>query len=1145
MKTKTDYKTNGLRKLNNILFALFVLSFTTLGYSIFYANFLNVSAASFDFVIDPVEVESITIDTQNSSLNIMPSSSIQIVESLVPHYTTTKQVNYIIVSGNEFATITASGLLTAKANAVIGSKIVLQATADSAVSNELTLTVVKIPVSTFTINSNDTYTVQQNTSLQLTYFAEPTNASYKNKISFSIISGQEFGTVNNTGRVFVNNNISVADAKIVVVGYADGVMSNEITIVVYIPVDNVALTADKTTVNSASYYSDSVTFETQVNENASIQTPTYNILSGGEYVQSFVNGVLTVKQNITNKDAIIMVSAVVDGVSSNEITININIPVEYVVFENAALRSVHNLMSYDLKALALPTHATNTSITYSLNVSADKATIDENGVLYIYKNATAGTVIVVTARASGNITNTIILTVMETYATEISSISVQNANGEISASNPIMPGDILYVSPTLKPFNVSYTFVTYDVKEGNLVSIIGKDTSQIISKDTNSTTLTNDVILKIASLNEIFSDVPIITISAQVSSGGGEVVTITKQYQIFVPVQSVILEQETINRGEQTPLTFFFNQNNQATNKQITYLGYSFIQSNVSSLVRVEVSSDVKTVMVSARARGNTEIRLNFRADNGYTFFKIVKVSLLDFNNLSFEYGQDDNGVAIDNANPQIEENVEAAIIIKYGQQNAEPYILNYDLVGTNTENVYLSYATYISKISGVLVDTYTHNYKVAYYSDGIKLSRVEYKFYVYDGLRNEILVGVFNSSFNVFYRVNEDRYSYSPITHITQKDTDIKALFSTESYVTSDYSLKISVLNMGYSTSENGVVSVDFIGYAHDDDITFEATYIQKYNGQDIVYKTPKLYELKRGFISHRDHLAKLKNNSKTYYLINDLDLTGWSPWTNFTGIDGFTGKLWGNDKTISNFELNIYRSSDDNSAYGLFKTSTNHINCLTITNSKIYYEVNHAGNSTIYVGLLVGYNSGFIGGIVIDNSSVTVHRTNSVVGLIAGMSMGGEHINYAHVKNSTLMGNGDLGGIVGSVVNDYVYYSIIENIKIEIYTAYTNRGVGLVAGSATNSEVSYMTIYNNTISFIGYGGIDQKDLNPYIGWAIGYSVKSVVWTSTRSGNTFVQGTLTSNYKYGGVLGMFQSTQDQLKYCLKGDNKFFGIIFN
>lgn len=172
----------------------------------------------------------ITLELTAESALIKPGESIQLSTEIIDG-NGSETLEYSIVSGS--ASVSASGLLTADVNAIVGSEIVAQSSVGEIKSNLLKFTVEKIAVTGITVSSTETQ-IEQGAKAVLTAVLAPTNTTETN-IVYEITQNATMAEIvtSSTGvkRLEVNSDATVG-AVIKVKAHIGSVYSNEILITV-------------------------------------------------------------------------------------------------------------------------------------------------------------------------------------------------------------------------------------------------------------------------------------------------------------------------------------------------------------------------------------------------------------------------------------------------------------------------------------------------------------------------------------------------------------------------------------------------------------------------------------------------------------------------------------------------------------------------------------------------------------------------------------------------------------------------------------------------------------------------------------------------------------------------------------------------
>lgn len=251
-----------------------------------------------------------------------------------------------------------------------------------------------------------------------------------------------------------------------------------------------------------------------------------------------------------------------------------------------------------------------------------------------------------------------------------------------------------------------------------------------------------------------------------------------------------------------------------------------------------------------------------------------------------------------------------------------------------------------------------------------------------------------------------------------------------------------------------------------------------------------PKTYEVSTasGLISA---LTESNGLASTIIIKNDIDFEG-SNWTPIgTKQKPFTGKIYGNDFTLSN--LNIVVSTDEGEIYaGLFGYIKNasifklKLDNVDISSSKeLAYKTNHN------IGFICGYaeNSTIKLCEIADNCNLTL----------------------THSKQSTF----SIGGIAGSVINSTISSSG-SNAKItatcqsaELSNGNLNYYIGGVVGYFNSSNIIYC--HSKSEIACSISSINEQEVQTFVGGIIGYNIATNP-TGKYIKNCYFAGKLNSN---------------------------------
>ena len=458
--------------------------------------YAEVGDGEIDYSFEEVPIEKIDICTERNISEVKPSESFSVTYRLSPWYTTAESVyfnvspsgaakvlqisNVKIENGQAFG----DAVIEVSTTADVGSVFTVTANANGIYSNEIEMTVAKIPVEQIKLSfadSDDKLHIGK--SKQVSCEVLPKTASNKSVRYELSGSGmkyiKEFDS--KTGVVTAVSDVSSvqADSIIVVTAFAedDSAVSDSIVISFYVPSITVQLSAStplggKTADNEALAVANSRVGET-VQMHATVNGVdttglNYVIVQGREYIENGLirgDGSFTIKPTSTwtasmrKPHAEIRVRAAYsDGF--DEIGISIYVPVEQLLFiDSDVRRNVENNRSYDLAVKALPEYATflNDSINpfvYTLNgLDSGIATVDAEGLVSLPKSLTSkGNVINYTASLNGAWDGVdvaplnYVMSIVPVSANDITDITIKKNGVSISdKSVKVMPDDILAV----------------------------------------------------------------------------------------------------------------------------------------------------------------------------------------------------------------------------------------------------------------------------------------------------------------------------------------------------------------------------------------------------------------------------------------------------------------------------------------------------------------------------------------------------------------------------------------------------------------------------------------------------------------------------------------------------------------------------
>ena len=440
-------------------------------------------------------------------------------------------VAYSLDVPSSVATISKEGMLKISATAPIGTKITIRMDAADGVSYEQEVEVVPVYATSFAVTSVSapTHGEKYLPGDIITIYAEflkPFNITEENKQYRIKVSDQSLATVCGHS-IVISENITQDDPHFVVTAYTNQngiILSQDVEIYVYIPVQKVEATQNVTMLKEGSSYDINELISTQIlPQNSEIKQVQFE-LAPTDYAVVFGDR-LIVKNDLPSGDLKIELFAYADGVSSDTFVFNLYKPVQDIQLENADLKEVEQQREYSFSASAYPFNATfgDRPVEYSINVSQDVATIDEDGTLKISATAPIGTKIKIRIDATDGVFHEQEVEVIPVYATSFAVTSVSAP----THGTKYLPGDeIEFVAEFLAPFNITECNKVYEVfvSDPSLAEVDGH-------------------IVKIKSIGEITQDDPhfVVTVS---SNQNGTMLLESFEISIFIPITKINISQK-------------------------------------------------------------------------------------------------------------------------------------------------------------------------------------------------------------------------------------------------------------------------------------------------------------------------------------------------------------------------------------------------------------------------------------------------------------------------------------------------------------------------------------------------------------------------------------------------------------------------
>jgi hypothetical protein len=295
---------------------------------------------------------------------------------------------------------------------------------------------------------------------------------------------------------------------------------------------------------------------------------------------------------------------------------------------------------------------------------------------------------------------------------------------------------------------------------------------------------------------------------------------------------------------------------------------------------------------------------------------------------------------------------------------------------------------------------------------------------------------------------------------------------------------------------------------------------------------------------ITNAEELRNIRNNLfGNYRLMNNIDLESveWQPIG--TANTPFSGTLDGKEFTISN--LNITQTQE---YVGLFASNNGTITNLNLSNVAV--SMIGAIDKTLYVGSLIGFNSGRVSNIKTIGGQIDIRVRGSQPCYLGGVIGWQNKSNISNILNSiNVTGNGTThtGGVIGYNYIDFssriitldnvINFGNIESNKITVggLVGYQNSGdlvindsinAGIIKGLdfvgglvGGNSYTTNAVLINNSSNLAFIDGTTGGA----VGGLVAYALNVEINNSFNNGQVIGKGTCTTFYicGSGGLIGV------------------------
>ena len=270
-----------------------------------------------------IAVTAVAVTTQNDAPATITTDggALQLLATVSPDDATDDSVTWAVTAGEEFASVSATGLVTATANGTV--TVTATSVADGTLSDSIDIVITNqvIAVTAVVVTTENaapaTITTDSGT-LQLVATVSPDDAT-DDSVTWAITAGEEFASISTTGLVTATANGTVT---VTATSVADGTLSDSIDIVITNQV--VAVTAVTVTTENdvpATITINNGTLQliaTASPDNATDGSVVWSVVSGSEFASVSTDGLVTA---LANGTATVRATSVADATLFDDIEI--------------------------------------------------------------------------------------------------------------------------------------------------------------------------------------------------------------------------------------------------------------------------------------------------------------------------------------------------------------------------------------------------------------------------------------------------------------------------------------------------------------------------------------------------------------------------------------------------------------------------------------------------------------------------------------------------------------------------------------------------------------------------------------------------------------------------------------------------------
>ncbi|MDR2267779.1 MAG: Ig-like domain-containing protein, partial [Christensenellaceae bacterium] len=537
-------------------------------------------------VIIPVVSIDITTDNdkpmQGESVTIVACPTNMHATYATPIYMLQDQINGVTVDK-------LTGVLTIKDNVPVNTTITVFAIIDGVKSNNITLTVQKIPVQAVKIaTTSEINTILAGESIQFIGFVTNSNATYKT-ITYSFADGllvNKYATITTSGKLLVNDPINTSNAVLSVIGTADGIVSDIYEVAIFNPITYIEISSDKVT---GLKQGDEFTITVITNDYATDKNVDLLITNSTfiELIDKFNNQYrYRINVGITAENPTVIFHAYKGTIiCASDVTIYIQIDATGALIRNL----INNQQIHQNQVLALdvglvPSNANSGTISYALKSHVLGITLDSlSGELFVSPSSSIGDMVTICLLLDGYVV------VEYTLNIAMSLISSDYSVVERGKTLPIMIGG-------------DSSTVTTELSTGSNIATIKRSNANIWLLTTNKSTNNNTEIIVTARINDTKHRY-IVTVLSKIEVTGLSVIQQGPQSNLILPSNTITFNYSVL------PLNASLRNINYTYCSNFENIASSIIISESSIAIKIEDTITVsnKNFRISIYAADNTE----------------------------------------------------------------------------------------------------------------------------------------------------------------------------------------------------------------------------------------------------------------------------------------------------------------------------------------------------------------------------------------------------------------------------------------------------------------------------------------------------------------------------------------------------------